>query len=249
MVPSATAPAMQNKMKIWYLAASSGGSPDRICPVIIPGIAIRPAAIIALRIGMVPVRTERRTTSRDASRRVAPWARSSSTHPNIVPYDAFPTATGPIFLSVGNDRQFGRLCNELGVPGLADDERFASNADRVAHRDELRAALIEQLADKDGGKLCETLLASGIPAGPILDMPGILTHPHTLHREMVVERDGYRGTGVPVRFGRTPGEARTPPPVFGSDGQAVLLEAGYSEEEISNLRESGIVLSERRRAR
>lgn len=174
---------------------------------------------------------------------------TGNAHPNIVPYDAFPTATGPIFLSVGNDRQFGRLCNELGAPELADDERFASNADRVAHRDALRVALIEKLAGKDGGELCESLLASGIPAGPILDMPGILTHPHTKHREMVVERNGYRGTGVPVRFGRTPGEARTPPPVFGSDGQAVLLDAGYSEAEISDLQESGVVLSERQKIR
>lgn len=170
-------------------------------------------------------------------------------HPNIVPYDAFPTATGPIFLSVGNDRQFSRLCAELGAPELAEDKRFVSNPERMAHRDELRAVLIERLADKDGIKLCESLLAAGIPAGPILDMPGILTHPHTVHREMVVERDGYRGTGVPVRFSRTPGKARTVPPVFGADSQAVLEEVGFSAQEIADLQDAGIVLRERRKVR
>ena len=169
--------------------------------------------------------------------------------PNIVPYDAFPTATGPIFLSVGNDRQFARLCGELGAPELADDRRFVSNAERMAHRDELREVLIGHLADKDGAALCESLLATGIPAGPILDMPGILTHPHTLHRDMVVERGGYRGTGVPLRFGRTPGEARSAPPVFGADGRSVLADAGYSAAEIDALQEAGIVLEERRKMR
>ena len=170
-------------------------------------------------------------------------------HPNIVPYDAFPTATGPIFLSVGNDRQFARLCGELGAPELADDRRFVSNAERMAHRDELREVLIGHLADKDGAVLCESLLATGIPAGPILDMPGILTHPHTLHRDMVVEREGYRGTGVPLRFSRTPGEARSAPPVFGADGHSVLADAGYSAAEIDALQEAGIVLEERRKMR
>lgn len=170
-------------------------------------------------------------------------------HPNIVPYDAFPTETGPIFLSVGNDRQFARLCTELGAPELAEDERFLSNSERMAHRDELRAELVKHLAGTDGAKLCETLLAAGIPAGPILDMPGILTHPHTLHREMVVERNGYRGTGVPVRFSRTPGEARGAPPIFGADNQTVLEDAGYSVQEIADLQDSGVVLRERRKVR
>ena len=170
-------------------------------------------------------------------------------HPNIVPYDAFPTATGPIFLSVGNDRQFVRMCGELGAPELADDPRFVSNAERMAHRDELRQVLIGLLAERDGAALCESLLATGIPAGPILDMPGILTHPHTLHRDMVVERDGYRGTGVPLRFGRTPGEARSAPPAFGADGPSVLADAGYSAAEIEALQKAGIVLEERRKIR
>ncbi len=168
-------------------------------------------------------------------------------HPNIVPYDAFPTATGPIFLSVGNNRQFARLCEELEAPHLGQDPRFADNAQRMAHSGLLRAELVDRLEKTDGAALCKQLLSMGIPAGPILDMSGILTHEHALHRGMVVEgEDGYRGTGVPVKLGRTPGAVRSRPPRFGADGRKVLTEAGFSETEIENLLDLGVLLETRR---
>ena len=68
-------------------------------------------------------------------------ARSGNGHPNIAPYDAFETATVPVYVAVGNERQFATLCAELGDPGLAQDPRFLRNVDRIANRAELRAAL------------------------------------------------------------------------------------------------------------
>ncbi|GBD42687.1 Acetyl-CoA:oxalate CoA-transferase [bacterium HR40] len=169
-------------------------------------------------------------------------------HPNIAPYDKFRTATCEIFLAVGNDRQFRRLCGLLGRPELADDPRFATNADRNRHRAALRAVLEELLASHDGRELCDRLLREGIPAGPVLAIPEVMEHPHTRHRAMVVEVDGYRGTGIALKLSRTPGSVRRPPPRFAQDSRAILRDAGYTEAEIEALVAKGVVLERPRPA-
>ena len=80
---------------------------------------------------------------------------TGNAHPNISPYDKYPTATVDIFLAVGNDRTFRRLCDELGDGDLADDPRFQTNADRVTNRPDLTARLVPLLQDHDGEALCE----------------------------------------------------------------------------------------------
>ena len=172
-----------------------------------------------------------------------------NSHPNICPYDQFPTATCGVFLAIGNDRQFGRLCAELRRPELADDARFASNADRVGNRPTLNAEIETLLADMNGEALCTKLLGLGVPCGPVLDVAQVMNHPHTIHREMVVEMGEYRGTGVPAKLSRTPGSAKSVPPAFGEHGRAVLAEAGYSDGEIDALTASGALVVERRRMR
>ncbi len=167
-------------------------------------------------------------------------------HANVVPYNKFETATGPIFLTAANDRQFRRLCHEIGEPDLAEDARFLSNADRVANRAALAEALAGALEDRNGEAVCKALLAAGIAAGPVLDTPAVLNHPHTRHRDMVVEIDGYRGTGIPVKLSRTPGSVRRAPPRFGDSGRAVLAEAGYGAAEIEALVEAGVLVETRR---
>ncbi len=168
-------------------------------------------------------------------------------HPNISPYDQFRTATGGIFLAVGNDRQFRRFCEEIGAPDLAEDPRFETNRARLEHRDALSTEITRALAPLDGEALCDRLIRLGVPCGPVRDIPSVMAHPHTLHREMVVEIDDYRGTGVPAKLSRTPGAARTPPPRYGEHGRAVLAEAGFDAEEIESLLAAGILLEERRK--
>jgi formyl-CoA transferase len=91
-------------------------------------------------------------------------ALTGNAHPNISPYDKFPTRTVDVFLAVGNDRAFGRLCAELGAPQLADDARFRSNGDRLRHRAELTAKIAALLVDHDGEDLCTRLLQGwGLP--------------------------------------------------------------------------------------
>lgn len=166
-------------------------------------------------------------------------------HPNIVPYDKFETKTVEIFLGVGNDGQFRKLCEQLGRADIADDARFARNPDRSTHRHELRELLAAELAQHDGEALCKALLDAGVPAGPVYAVPQVLTHPHTLHRQMVVEQDGYRGTGIPVKLSRTPGSVRTAPPAFGEHTQAILVEHGFSQSEIDALLAQRIVQQQR----
>jgi formyl-CoA transferase len=169
-------------------------------------------------------------------------------HPNIAPYDHFPTATRNVFLGAGNNRQFRWLCEELGKPGLAEDPRFADNKDRVANRDALNAELRALLADQEAVDLSRRLLAKGVPCGAVQTVPEVAEHPHTRHREMVWERDGFKGTGIPIKLSRTPGSVKSRPPAFSNACRDILAEAGYSTDEAMGLIRDGAAFEERRKA-
>jgi formyl-CoA transferase len=91
------------------------------------------------------------------------------------------------------------------------------------------------------------LLAAGIPAGPVLDTRQVMTHPHTIHRGMAAELDWYQGSGIPIKFSRTPGAIKSTPPKFSQHGRDILAEFGYSDDEISALAEDGVLVEERRK--
>jgi formyl-CoA transferase len=176
-----------------------------------------------------------------------PPQRAGNAHPNISPYDSYRTGTKPIFLAVGNDRQFERLCAELGAPDLAKDKRFLRNADRIVNRDALKDELERLLANHDSARLADRLLRVGVPCGAVLDVPDVLAAPHTVHRDMVAEDGVYRGTGIPIKMSRTKGRVRMTPRKFNQDGADVLREAGYSAAEIDALAKSGAFVAERRK--
>jgi len=170
---------------------------------------------------------------------------TGSAHPNIAPYDKFATADGEIFLGVVNDGQFGKLCAVLDRPSWAEDPRYAGNAARLRNKDALKADLEEVLRGHQPGALCKTLMAAGVPAGPVHSVEQALNHAHTAHREMAVEAGGVRMLGVPVKLSATPGGARTRPPHFAEHTNEVLAQAGYSDEEIAKLIAQGAVRVER----
>jgi len=146
--------------------------------------------------------------------------RTGNAHPNIYPYDALATGTDPVFVAVGNDRQFASLCRCIGLPELADDPLYRTAGARSVHRDGLRQRLEAAMAAFDGRALVDQLMAAGVPAAPVLPVADALQHPHTLHREMVVEMEGgYRGIGAPVKLSRTPASYRHAPL---APGQAFL---------------------------
>lgn len=171
-----------------------------------------------------------------------------NSHGSLVPYSNFPTKGRNIAIAAGNDGQFRKLAQMLGKPKLALDPRFKTNKDRVAHRLELEAELRELLKDRDADSFSIELMKGGVPSGAVLEVPDVMEHPHTKHRGMVWEKDGYRNVGNPVKLSRTPAGVHSKPKKFGSDTKAVLAEAGYSATEIDNLIASGIALTEIKKA-
>ena len=169
-------------------------------------------------------------------------------HPNISPYDLFKTATVDIFVAGGNDRAFKKLCKELGKPELGDDPRYATNGDRLDNQASLRAELQALLAEVDGNELCDRLLAAGLPVGPMRNTEEVMAHPHTVHRGMAAEKDGWKGWGIPIKFSRTPGEIKRRPPRFGEHGRELLEENGFSADEVEGLIADGTVLEARRKS-
>lgn len=138
--------------------------------------------------------------------------RTGNAHPNIYPYDALATGTEPVFVAVGNDGQFANFCRCIGRPELIADPRYATAGARSVNRAALKPALEAAMQAFDGRALVDTLMAAGVPAAPVLPVDAALAHPHTAHREMVVEMPGgYRGIGAPVKLGRTPATYRHAP--------------------------------------
>ncbi len=171
-----------------------------------------------------------------------------NSHASLVPYSNFPTKTRNIVVGAGNDGQFRKLTQMLGKPELATDPRFKTNKDRVAHRAELETELRALLKDRDANALSQELMQGGVPSAAVLDVADVMEHPHTRHRGMVWEKDGWRNVGNPVKLSRTPAKARTKPKTFGADTRAVLAENGYSPAEIDRLIGAGIALTEIRKA-
>jgi crotonobetainyl-CoA:carnitine CoA-transferase CaiB-like acyl-CoA transferase len=171
-----------------------------------------------------------------------------NSHGSLAPYSNFPTKGRNIVVGAGNDRQFRKLTQMLGKPELADDPRFKTNKDRIAHKSELEAELRTLTKDRDGESFANELMRNGVPSGAVLEVPDVMEHPHTRHRGMVWEKDGYRNVGNPVKLSRTPATVRGKPKKFGLDTKAVLAERGFSAAEIDKLVASGIALTEIKKA-
>ena len=150
--------------------------------------------------------------------------RTGNAHPNICPYDTFVTGTDPIFLAVGNDGQFAKLCKRIGRAELATDHRFRTNADRVANRDLLKQEIEGSMAQLDCETLASDLINRGVPCGPVLSVDAVTRHPHTASRGMTVRIGSYTGTGSPIKLSRTPAQYRLAPPEFGQHTSEIMTQ-------------------------
>jgi formyl-CoA transferase len=162
-------------------------------------------------------------------------------HPSLAPYESFKTKDGLIFIGVGNDGTFRKLCKEVGKPQLGADPRFASNADRIANREILRAEMEEVFQHLEREPLCDRLLAAGLPAGPIQSIDKALESEQAKHRGLVLQKDWYKGVASPIRFERSKASLRHTPPAFSQHAGEILGEAGFAQEQIDDLVASGIV--------
>jgi crotonobetainyl-CoA:carnitine CoA-transferase CaiB-like acyl-CoA transferase len=173
--------------------------------------------------------------------------RMGNAHPNIVPYQDFPTADGNMVLTVGNDEQFTRLCDVLEHPEWASDERFATNRARVANRKELIPRLRQATVMRSTQEWVQILERSGVPCGPVNTLDQVFEDPQVLARGMKqsVQHPSLGDVptvGNPIRLKLTPVSYRTAPPLLGEQSKQVLEKiAGLSPGEIEGLRERGIV--------
>ena len=148
--------------------------------------------------------------------------RLGNCHPNIAPYETYPAKDGWVIIAVGNDDQFVRLGNALGLPDVAADTRFATNPDRVANREALSMLVGKATCLHAREALLQTLEAAGVPCGPINSVADALTHPQIDYRGMRLSmRDGADGPEVPgiatpIRFSESPLAEPTPAPALGS---------------------------------
>jgi crotonobetainyl-CoA:carnitine CoA-transferase CaiB-like acyl-CoA transferase len=173
--------------------------------------------------------------------------RLGNQHPNISPYQEFPTKDGYIILAVGNDPTFERFCKAFGVAHLLEDERFATNPKRVANRDLVTQTLTPVMKSRTTSEWVEALEREKIGCGPINTLKDVFADPHVQAREMVVKMQHGSGAAIevianPVKLSATPPDYRSAPPVLGEHNDAVLRGLlGMSEGDIAALREKGVL--------
>jgi formyl-CoA transferase len=167
--------------------------------------------------------------------------RQGNTHPNIVPYQPFEAADRQLIIAIGNDRQFARLADLCGHPEWATDERFATNATRVANRAEMVALVGAAIRTRPAVEWFERLEEAGIPAGPINAVSQALADVQAQHRQMVRTIAGAPLVGSPVRIDGERADSDLPPPALGEHGDEILATLGLEPDAIARLKAQGIV--------
>lgn len=172
--------------------------------------------------------------------------RLGNRHPNIAPYQTYRAADGHLVVAVGNDGQFRRFCETLGLADLADDPRFARNSGRLANLDALNARIDPVVATAPVAAWVDRLVAASVPAGPVASVPEALENEHTLARDMVVAMPSPVGgaplrlLGNPLKMKATPVAYERAPPRLDADRAAVLRETlGLDAAAIAALEEAG----------
>ncbi|AVB22818.1 CoA transferase [Pseudomonas avellanae] len=177
---------------------------------------------------------------------VAP-ERLGNAHPNIVPYQSFPTADGDLILTVGNDSQFRKFAEVAGQSQWADDPRFLTNTLRVAHRAELIPLIRQVTVFKATAQWVVELEAVGVPCAPVNDLAQVFADPHVVARGLAIELPHALGGKVPqvaspIRLSETPVEYRRAPPMLGEHTAQVLEERlGLGSDEVASLRAAGVL--------
>ena len=171
--------------------------------------------------------------------------RMGNAHPNIVPYQVFPTCDSHIIIAAGNDRQYAEVCKILGVGELATDARFVTNPDRVRNRDVLMPLLLAPAAKMTKAELLSGLEAAQVPAGPINNLAEVFADPQVVARKLRLDlAAGDAGVGTvpsvrtPISLSETPLAYGRAGPRLGQDTYEVLAEIGYSQAEIDGFARS-----------
>jgi CoA:oxalate CoA-transferase len=151
--------------------------------------------------------------------------RIGNRHPAITPFQAYATADRPLVIAAGNDALFGRLCEALGLPGLATDPRFISNRARTENASDLQAVLEEVLCRRAAADWLAVLEGAGVPCAVVQDVAEALEHPQVRARNMVVQAGGLRMAGNPIKMSAFEDpQTRQPAPTLDADGERLRRE-------------------------
>jgi crotonobetainyl-CoA:carnitine CoA-transferase CaiB-like acyl-CoA transferase len=167
-------------------------------------------------------------------------------HVNIVPYQAFKMQDGYMIIGAANDRLWVKLCEAIGLLEVARDSKYASNAQRVRHREQILRLLEARFLTKTRKEWEAILAPLGIPCGPINRMDEVFADPQVQHLQMVLEAEHPRAGTVrmvrnPVSFSRTPVDLRQVPPVLGEHTEEILRGLlGYSTAQVAEFRAAGV---------
>jgi crotonobetainyl-CoA:carnitine CoA-transferase CaiB-like acyl-CoA transferase len=179
--------------------------------------------------------------------------RMGNAHPNLVPYQVFPTSDSFVIIGTGSDRQWAEVARILGVPELAQDERFLTNADRVKNRDMLIPLLVERTRRMTKAELLGQLEKVHVPAGPINTLAEVFSDPQVVARGMRIDlpATGARGGTVPgvsspIRLSETPVRHERASPRLAEHTEEVLGALGYDGHAIEALEEAGVIGVRRR---
>jgi formyl-CoA transferase len=173
--------------------------------------------------------------------------RYGNAHPNIVPYEIFPTRNGHLALAIGSDNQYHRFCEIVNRPDLWENEHFRTNAGRVQQRETLIPILQNLFQERTTVEWIDLCVKHNIPIGPINDVPTVLADPQVISRGMVQEIEHpILGTiqqlGPVAKFSKTPAELRSAPPLLGEHTESILRdEIGYRDSHIAQLRADGVI--------
>ncbi|TFB24487.1 CoA transferase [Filobacillus milosensis] len=172
--------------------------------------------------------------------------RLGNTHANIVPYQTFQTSDGEMVIAVGNDSQFARLCDVIGEPQLINDSRFATNPDRVQHRNQLTAILQGKFLLESTEYWTEQCRKHSIPCGPIQNLRELENDPQLKVREMFIDSThpvagDIRMIGSPLKLSRTTVSYSKHPPEAGEHTDEILKSIGYDQETLNGYRENKLI--------
>jgi crotonobetainyl-CoA:carnitine CoA-transferase CaiB-like acyl-CoA transferase len=174
-------------------------------------------------------------------------SRLGNRHAIVAPYETLTASDGEFVLAVGNDEQWRRCCAVIGLDALAEDKRFETNQARLSRYDELKAILSERFVTQTRQYWLERLAAAGVPSGSVRNIQEVFAEPQLRDREMLVDvQHSIAGlltlVGVPVKLSGTPGSIQTAPPMLGEHTEEILrCDLGLSDDQITNLREQGVV--------
>ena len=174
----------------------------------------------------------------------SPPTRMGNRHPTIVPYETFDAADGEFVVAVGNDDQWRRFCD---VVGIEPEGRFATNRQRVTSYDELRPILAERLGRQMRVHWIDRLRAAGVPCGSVRDLEELFADPQIAARQMAAEVDHpsigrMRVLGTPFKLSETAASVRTPPPTLGQHTQSILVnDLGRTGDQVAALRAAGVI--------